>query len=512
MPAALRERAWFGCCLITTTSLRFAAGAVQQKKPAATTNPRDADVKDQLSKSDAAIIEHAESLGGNVEYSDDYFDVNLGSLTISASDLRPLSKLRRPFTLSLLESQFSDADLRELRACKHLTGLILTFGSITDAAAKELALHKTISDLDLSGTKITDAALSNLAKMKSLSGLNLCATEITDAGIADLLKCPRLTSLGLAQTSVSDKSLPLLIRFTKLLSLNLEHTRMTDSGVETLKKALPKCNIHGRPNREPDLTPPETSVQVFGQAGSPPSKAFTNTIGMQFVWIQPGAFVMGCPKNEEGSLRDDTPQHKVTLTKGFYMSVYTVTQEEWQAVMGNNPSHFKGEKRLPIEMVSWYDSQNFIKKLVESEKVPYRLPTAAEWEYSCRAGTTTPFYFGELISPEQANYNGHYVYGKGKQGENRGKTTPVGSFPANAWGLHDMHGNVEEWCQDWWSAIPKKDVVDPQGPERGGARVRRGGSWYHTPALCRSASHHWGGGELQSGDSFTGFRICFGLD
>src|ERR1019366_1404201 len=154
---------------------------------------------------------------------------------------------------------------------------------------------------------------------------------------------------------------------------------------------------------------------------------------MKFVWIPPGNFVMGSPKEEKKRVDNET-QHKVTLSKGFYMGVYRVTQEEWQAVMGKNPSTFKGEKNLPVEQVSWEDCQEFIKKLREKDKKPYRLPTEAEWEYSCRAGTKTPFCFGETISTDQANYNGSKIYGTGKKGVLRGKIIPVGSFPANAWG------------------------------------------------------------------------------
>jgi len=174
-----------------------------------------------------------------------------------------------------------------------------------------------------------------------------------------------------------------------------------------------------------------------------PGEIITNNLGMKFTWIPPGTFMMGSPKEEEGRF-DNENQHKVTLTKGFYMGVYTVTQEQWQAVMDNNPSHFKGEKNLPVDSVSWTDCQEFIKKLREKDKdkKAYRLPTEAEWEYSCRAGTTTPFHFGETISTDQANYFGEAVYGNGKVGVYRKKTTPVGTFPANAWGLHDMHGNV----------------------------------------------------------------------
>jgi len=220
----------------------------------------------------------------------------------------------------------------------------------------------------------------------------------------------------------------------------------------------------------------------------------------------------GSPKEEKERQTEggDETQHKVTLTKGFYMGVYTVTQEEWQAVMGNNPSNFKGEKNLPVEQVSWADCQEFIKKLREKDKKPYRLPFEAEWEYACRAGTTTPFHFGETISTDLANYAGNFTYGDGKKGVDRKKTMPVGSFPANAFGLHDMHGNVCQWCQDWNGEYPQKDVVDPQGPERGGIRVLRGGSWFHTPLHCRSAYRYWDGPGFRGNN--LGCRLCFCLD
>jgi RNA polymerase sigma factor (sigma-70 family) len=248
-----------------------------------------------------------------------------------------------------------------------------------------------------------------------------------------------------------------------------------------------------------------------------PPKHYTNTLGMKFVWIPPGSFIMGSPKNEEGrepGKGTDETQHKVTLTKGFYMSVYPVTQEQWESVMGNNPSAFKGEKNLPVDRVSWDDCQEFVKKLRENDKdkKAYRLPTEAEWEYGCRAGTTTAFFFGDTISTDQVNYNGEEVYGKGKKGINRDKPTPVGSFPANAWGLHDMHGNVYQWCQDFYGEYPKNDLVDPQGPAKaegpGDGRVFRGGAWPYAPVACRSAARC-----VPRGGGFTtaciGFRLCF---
>jgi RNA polymerase sigma factor (sigma-70 family) len=249
------------------------------------------------------------------------------------------------------------------------------------------------------------------------------------------------------------------------------------------------------------------AAKVEKQKKDPP-KDFTNSIGMKFVWIPAGTFMMGTPPGEDrGQIVHDETQHKVTLTRGFYMGVYPVTQEQWQEIMGNNPSKFKGEKNLPVDTVSWDDCQEFVKKLREKDKKQYRLPTEAEREYACRAGTTTPFYFGETISTDQANYDGDGVYGNGKRGVNRNKTTPVGTFPANAWGLYDMHGNVLQWCQDWVGDYPKNDVVDPQGPEKGTARVVRSGSWYGHPHYVRSAFRY--SVEPAVRHDRCGLRVCF---
>jgi len=240
-------------------------------------------------------------------------------------------------------------------------------------------------------------------------------------------------------------------------------------------------------------------------------KQFTNSIGMKFVWIPPGNFVMGSPK-EEKQRNDSEVQHKVTLTRGFYMGVYLVTQEQWQEVMGKNPSQFTGEKNLPVDTVSWNECQEFIKKLQakDPEKKAYRLPTEAEWEYACRAGTTTPFHFGDTISTDQANYDGNFLYGNGKKGIRRGKTTPVDAFPANAWGLHDMHGNLYQWCQDLYGDYPKTDMTDPLGAVKGDTRVIRGGMWYYGPSLCRSARRD--GMAPGNRDRYYGFRLCFCLE
>jgi acetyl esterase len=162
--------------------------------------------------------------------------------------------------------------------------------------------------------------------------------------------------------------------------------------------------LQGKPTiKVPDAKEPQPKKD--------PPKDFTNSIGMKFVWIPPGNFLMGSPKEEKERQANET-QHKVTLTKGFYMGIHHVTQEQYERVMGKNPSDIKGEKNLPVEFVSWDDCQEFVKQLQDQDKKPYRMPTEAEWEYSCRAGTKTSFYFGGTISTEQANYNGEVVYGK----------------------------------------------------------------------------------------------------
>ena len=215
----------------------------------------------------------------------------------------------------------------------------------------------------------------------------------------------------------------------------------------------------------------------------------TNKMGMKLAYIPPGKFLMGSPEEEKGR-RADEFQHAVEITKGFHMGKYEVTQEEYEKVMGENPSAYKGAK-LPVEKVSWDDAQAFCKKLSAKEGKTYRLPSEAEWEYACRAGATTPFHFGETISTDQANYDGNYIYGNGQKGVHRYTTTAVGSFGANAWGLHDMHGNVMEWCEDWhdrtyYESSPKQNPTNNE-PGHFKERVARGGSYIDSPGAARSA-------------------------
>ncbi len=237
-----------------------------------------------------------------------------------------------------------------------------------------------------------------------------------------------------------------------------------------------------KPEPEPEPVPESVS----------PEKKIINSIGMEFVYIPPGTFMMGSPENGPGRDRDEK-QHRVTLTKGFYMQTTEVTQGQWKAVMGNNPSYFENcGDNCPAERVSWDDVQVFIEKLNRKDGRNYRLPTEAEWEYACRAGSGTPFVFGKCLSADQANYNGKYpckypLFGCPK-GEYRGKSVPVASFTPNAWGLYDMQGNAVEWCQDWYGDYPSGSVTDPAGPSSGSRRVGRGGGWNDGAAYCRSAN------------------------
>jgi formylglycine-generating enzyme required for sulfatase activity len=238
-----------------------------------------------------------------------------------------------------------------------------------------------------------------------------------------------------------------------------------------------------------------------------------NNVKLDMVWIAPGEFVMGSPDSENGRGSNEGPQTRVRLSKGYWLGKYEVTQAQWQALMGNNPSHFKGGN-LPVEKVSWNDAMEFCKRLTELERragrlpegYQYTLPTEAQWEYACRAGTTTAFHYGNDLDATMANFEGNYPYGAGRKGQYREKTVDVGSFRPNAWGLYDMHGNVWEWCADWFGSYPGGSVTDPRGPNSGSLRVNRGGSWLALALRCRSANRDlW---RPSGTGSSLGFRLA----
>ncbi|NER38650.1 MAG: formylglycine-generating enzyme family protein [Oscillatoria sp. SIO1A7] len=232
-----------------------------------------------------------------------------------------------------------------------------------------------------------------------------------------------------------------------------------------------------------------------------------NGIILEMVSIPGGTFMMGSPDSEKDSDSDEKPQHRLRVP-GFFMGKYQVTQAQWQAVMGNNPSYFKGED-LPVELITWYNAEKFCKELSQKTGRAYRLPSEAEWEYACRAGTTRPFHFGATITTDLANYNGNYTYEREPRGKYREQTTPVGSFPANAFGLYDMHGNVWEWCQDAWhdnyQGAPTDGTARVANKQSGDLRILRGGSWFSLPGHCRGACRNDNGPIFRRWDS--GFRV-----
>jgi formylglycine-generating enzyme required for sulfatase activity len=240
-------------------------------------------------------------------------------------------------------------------------------------------------------------------------------------------------------------------------------------------------------------------------------------VALTMVKIPAGSFLMGSPEDEPERSVAEGPQHDVTLDS-FFMAQTPITQAQWRAVAGwqklvcdikPDPSNFKGANR-PVEQVSWFDALEFCRRLSNRTGQRYGLPSEAQWEYACRAGSTTPFHFGATLTPELANYDGNYCYGNGPKGTYREQTTEVASFPANVWGLHDMHGNVREWCEDHWHdsydfapgddqpwLIPAAADYEP--------RLLRGGSWVFSPRYCRSAARD----HFRPDDAFVdvGFRV-----
>jgi RNA polymerase sigma factor (sigma-70 family) len=359
------------------------------------------------------------------------------------------------------------------------------------------------------GVTVSSVALAAVLSQGAASASAPATLVASTIKVASLMAAGQAISAALISAKVValTEGMVKAMLLTKLKTVTALLLMMSMVTLMSAMLALGQTEDKGNSVEKPAAKAEKQTAHAQPKKDSP--KNLTNNLGMKFVWIPAGSFLMGSPKAEK-ERHDDEIQHKVTLTKGFYMGVDLVTQEQWKEIMGNNPSGFRGEKNLPVEKVSWDDGQEFVKKLREKDKKAYRLPSESEWEYSCRAGTTTPFHFGETISTDQANYYGEGVYGNGKQGVKREKTTPAGTFPANAWGLHDMHGNVWEWCQDWHGAYPKNEVADPQGPNTGKERVMRGGSWNFFPRLCRSACR--GRNEPDFRGDAIGLRICFSAE
>ena len=231
-------------------------------------------------------------------------------------------------------------------------------------------------------------------------------------------------------------------------------------------------------------------------------------ITMDLMGIPGGKYLMGSPENEPERANDEGPQHQVTI-RPFLMGKYPVTQAQWKAIMKTNPSRFTEDEENPVEKVSWLDCLNFCQRLSEKLGREFRLPTEAEWEYACRANTITPFFFGETMTTELANYNGEYTYGIEKEGEYRHKTTKVGSFSPNRFGLYDLHGNIAEWCADTWHDNYQEAPTNGDSwveEDTSLEKVLRGGSWLHLPGSCRSSQRL--SSTVNSKSDAFGFRIA----
>jgi formylglycine-generating enzyme required for sulfatase activity len=244
-----------------------------------------------------------------------------------------------------------------------------------------------------------------------------------------------------------------------------------------------------------------------------------NNVKMRLVLIPAGKFMMGSPATEAGRDSEEGPQHEVTISKPFYMGAFEVTQEQYEQVMGVNPSFFKGAKN-PVETVFWEDAVEFCRKLSARTGKKVMLPTEAQWEYACRAGTTTAFHTGDALKPGQANadfpsnpglWDRIMAWLGMSSGQETIQTAPAGSFPPNDFGLYDMHGNVWEWCSDWYGEdyYANSPKTDPRGPDSGSDRVLRGGSWDDDPLNCRSANRFWHSLGFQS--CYFGFRVAVDL-
>lgn len=284
---------------------------------------------------------------------------------------------------------------------------------------------------------------------------------------------------------------------------------------------LPMIDTFRFPNPFP---PPFASAWGDDEFGlwvdfSLPASEHNESVTQRLRWIEAGTFLMGSPDDEPERLDNEGPQHEVTISQGFWLADTACTQALWLAVMGGeNPSHFQDDLNQPVEQVSWFDVQTFLQHL--QTLLPgcqTYLPSEAEWEYACRAGTTTPFSFGANISTQQVNYDGNYPYSGGLKGDYREKTLPVKSLPANPWGLFEMHGNVWEWCKDGQRTYDDQAQLDPIGPPVVGKEIPnnnigemppvvRGGGWLNYGWRMRSAYRL----TVFAGDAgeLLSFRVC----
>lgn len=369
------------------------------------------------------------------------------------------------------------------------------------------------------------AAQSSLSLVPSLS---LAGLQLPDAELAELLESPHLeglTALDLSNNQLTPAAIANLARspvFARLTRLEIRNNPLDDSALLGLLRAAQKTRL-----RELDPVGPAYSETALARLaawraqhpspGSDPPQRVVNSLGMEFVRIPAGSFLMGSLDDEKGAEDRDNerPQRAVTLTRPFWMDRFAVTQEVYEKVMGENPARFQISPAHPVERVNYEMILDFCRRLsnLPAERKAgrsYRLPTEAEWEHACRAGTFTPFHFGSPKSTDYINYDGRHPYGGAPRGVYLAETQPVGTYPPNAFGLYEMHGNVWEFTSDWYAPnYEGLSTVDPTGPVDGDTRAIRGGCWEAVGAYCRAAHRY--GEDLDAPDSYTGFRVVLEL-
>jgi uncharacterized protein (TIGR02996 family) len=374
--------------------------------------------------------------------------------------------------------------------------------------------------------------LAESPALAGVAGLELVNEDLTDADVRRLLAAPALSELrelnlcgnNLTGTGLL-RALLGLPSFAGLRCLDVRNNAISGIGVrrilaEAAVLPLRRLDLHGNVLGPQGWVAYRLWAERREQSASGPPRRLINSLGMCFNLIPAGTFLLGAPAEESEHRSDEVPQHAVTISRPFYLSVFPVTQYEYETVMGVNPSRFaagrSGGGNHPVEQVVWNDAITFCRRLSElpAEKAAghvYRLPTEAEWEHACRAGTTTPFWMGGPPCSTEVNYDGNYHYGGAPAGPYVGRPTPVGLYPSNPFGLYDMHGNVWEWVNDWHDRAyyARSPAVDPPGPASGTTRVQRGGSWDCIGAYCRAAHRH--GDPPDRRDHFTGFRVVCSL-
>jgi uncharacterized protein (TIGR02996 family) len=385
---------------------------------------------------------------------------------------------------------------------------------------------------------LVPAGLDDLAEaswLRVLAGLDLGNSSLTDAALDRVLACPhfeRLTWLDLSTNQLTDAGVALLVRHPltrNLRWLDLRNNRIQGGGLDRLLALFPpggaRLDLHGNPLAGMAPTTALAWLQnCTVSGGAEPASRLVNSIGMEFNRIPEGSFLMGSPEEEKDRHPREGPRRPVTLTRPCYLGTYPVTQEQYQRVLGDNPSRFvprperperPGLPAHPVDSVTFELATGFCERMsaLPREKAAgraYRLPTEAEWEHAARGGTSLyPFCFGPALSSRQANFDGSRPYGRAKRGPNLRRTSPVGAYrQRNLFGAHDLYGNVCEWCadrydEDFYRSGPR---VDPRGPDEGNAHVLRGGSWYFYGMACRAAFR--GYGSTLYAQDFVGLRVA----